>query len=98
MAMEKTIEWEHLAPQAPDTLRIYPYSECDPLLLDKIPDIYFISGKNDLNKKIINYNKKQILLIELPDFSSNFRGVIYNVDDDTLNEINFNQQLSFQKN
>lgn len=98
VAMQKTIEWGHLAPQAPDTLRIYPYSECDPLLLTKIPDIYFVSGKNVLNKKIINYNKKEVLLIELPDFSSNCSGVIYNIDDDTLNEINFNQKLSFPKN
>lgn len=97
IAMQKTIEWGHLAPLAPDTLRIYPYSECDPLLLNKIPDIYFISGKKDLNKKIIKYNKKNVLLIELPDFSFTCKGVIYNVDDDSLNEINFNQELTFPK-
>ena len=98
IAMQKTIEWGHLAPLAPDTLRIYPYSECDPLLLNKIPDIYFISGKKYLNKKVINYYKKNILLIELPDFSVTCKGIIYNVDDDSINEINFSQELSFPKN
>jgi DNA polymerase delta subunit 2 len=100
VAMEKTIEWGHLAPLAPDTLRIYPYSRSDPLLLNNIPDVYFISGKNDLNKKVINLKtngktKKEVLLIELPDFSSTFKGVILNVDDESIREINFSQELSF---
>jgi DNA polymerase delta subunit 2 len=100
VAMEKTIEWGHLAPLAPDTLRIYPYSQSDPLLLKNIPDVYFISGKNDLNKKVINLKtngktKKEVLLIELPDFSSTFKGVILNVDDESIREINFSQELSF---
>ena len=96
-AMQKTIEWGHLAPLAPDTLRTYPYSQNDPLLLNKIPDIYFTSGKKTLNKKIINHNKKEVLLIELPDFSETYNGVIYNIDDDIINEINFTQEIKFQK-
>lgn len=101
LAMEKTIEWGHLAPLAPDTLRIYPYSQSDPLLLNNIPDVYFISGKKDLNKKVINLKidgkkEKEVLLIELPDFSSTFKGVIFNVDDESIGEINFSQELSFQ--
>lgn len=101
LAMQKTIEWGHLAPLAPDTLRIYPYSESDPLLLNNIPDIYFISGKKDLNKKTIeikldeNNSKKEILLIDLPDFSTTFKGVIFNIDNEDVIEINFSQDLSF---
>ena len=107
LAMEKTIQWGHLAPLAPDTVRIYPYSQVDPLLLNKYPDVYFISGKNDLNKKEIeieiktnekNATKKSILLIELPDFSITFKGILFNVDDNSINEINFSQKLSFDKN
>ena len=107
LAMEKTIQWGHLAPLAPDTVRIYPYSQVDPLLLNKYPDVYFISGKNDLNKKEIeieiktnekNATKKSILLIELPDFSITFKGILFNVDDNSINEINFSQNFSFDKN
>ena len=100
IAMQKTLEWGHLAPLAPDTFRIYPFSDKDPLLLDKIPDIYFSSGKHDFNKKMIEIssdNKKTVTLLELPDFSSNFKGILYNVDDDSVNEINFLQNLSFNK-
>ena len=103
IAMEKTLEWGHLAPLAPDTFRIYPFTEKDPLLLEKIPDMYFISGKNEFKMKKVEFNydedsKKSVTLMELPDFSSTFKGIVYNIDDDTINEINFSQNLSFNKN
>lgn len=100
IAMQKTLEWGHLAPLAPDTFRIYPFSDKDPLLLDRIPDIYFISGKNEFNTKVIEMNKdgknkKNVTLLELPDFSTTFKGILFNIDDDSINEINFSQDLSF---
>ena len=103
IAMEKTLEWGHLAPLAPDTFRIYPFTERDPLLLEKIPDMYFISGKNEFKMKKVEFNydedsKKSVTLMELPDFSSTFKGIVYNIDDDSINEINFSQNLSFNKN
>ena len=97
IAMKKTIEWGHLAPLAPDALRIYPFSSTDPLVLKKIPDVYLISGKNDLNKELTTIHNKNILLVELPDFSKTNKGVIYNIDDDKLSEINFDQNFSFPK-
>ena len=103
IAMEKTLEWGHLAPLAPDTFRIYPFTEKDPLLLEKMPDMYFISGKNEFKMKKVEFNydedsKKSVTLMELPDFSSTFKGILYNIDDDSINEINFSQNLSFNKN
>ena len=103
IAMQKTLEWGHLAPLAPDTFRIYPFSDRDPLLLDRIPDIYFSSGKNDFIMKKIEFNydernKKNVTLLQLPDFSNTFKGIIFNVDDDSINEINFSQNLDFNKN
>ena len=92
IAMEKTLEWGHLAPLAPDTFRIYPFTEKDPLLLEKIPDMYFISGKNEFKMKKVEFNydedsKKSVTLMELPDFSSTFKGIVYNIDDDTINSL-----------
>jgi DNA polymerase delta subunit 2 len=103
IAMEKTLEWGHLAPLAPDTFRIYPFTEKDPLLLEKIPDMYFISGKNEFKMKKVEFNydedsKKSVTLMKLPDFSSTFKRIVYNIDDDSINEINFSQNLSFNKN
>ena len=102
LAMEKTLTWGHLAPLAPDTFRTYPFSDKDPLLIEKIPDIYFSSGKNDFNKKKFELkydenNKKNVTLLELPDFSRTFKGILYNIDDDSINEVNFSQNLDFNK-
>ena len=100
-AMEKTLEWGHLAPLAPDTFRIYPYNKEDPLILNKIPDVYFISGKKSLNHKVIkmksNNGNKDVVLLELPDFSYTFKGVLYNIDNDNINEIDFSQEIQFPK-
>ena len=102
IAMQKTLEWGHLAPLAPDTFRIYPYSNTDPLIISHLPDIYFTGGRNDFNKKVIKLKlgesgEKSVILMELPDFSSTFKGIIYNIDDDSINEINFSQNLAFDK-
>ena len=40
-AMEKTLEWRHMCPTAPDTLGCYPYENEDPFIFDCCPDIYF---------------------------------------------------------
>ena len=100
-AMEKTLEWGHLAPLAPDTFRIYPYNKEDPLILNKIPDVYFISGKKSLNHKVIklksNNGNKDVVLLELPDFSYTFKGILYNIDNDNINEIDFSQEIQFPK-
>ena len=65
--------------------------------------MYFISGKNEFKMKKVEFNydedsKKSVTLMELPDFSSTFKGIVYNIDDDSINEINFSQNLSFNKN
>ncbi len=87
--MEKILLWSHLAPNAPDTLRIFPYQKYDPLLLDFVPDVFFTGGKKfEYRKK--KFRGKDILFISLPSFRETLSGVIYNVDDGNLMEINFN--------
>ena len=31
--LKETLEMRHLCPTAPDTLRIYPFKECDPFVI-----------------------------------------------------------------
>lgn len=87
--MEKIILWGHLAPNAPDTLRIYPYQKNDPLILNTIPDVFFCGGNNFEFRKS-NFKGKDILYISLPNFRKTLSGVIYNMDNGNLNEIHFN--------
>ena len=87
--MEKIILWGHLAPNAPDTLRIYPYQKNDPLILNTIPDVFFCGGNNFEFRKS-NFKGKDILYISLPNFRKTLSGVVYNMDNGNLNEIHFN--------
>ena len=87
--MEKILLWSHLSPNAPDTLKIFPYQNYDPLLLDFVPDVFFCGGKKfEYRKK--NFRGKDILFISLPSFREMLSGVIYNVDNGNVMEINFN--------
>lgn len=39
--LERTLDWRHYCPTAPDTLSSYPYYEKDPFIMEECPDIYF---------------------------------------------------------
>jgi len=43
--MEKTLEWRHLAPTAPDTLACYPFCDDDPFVLPSLPHVYFVGNQ-----------------------------------------------------
>lgn len=58
--LERTLDWRHYVPTAPDTVPTYPYRSTDPFVMTECPDIYFagnmakydtklITGKNSLN-------------------------------------------------
>lgn len=51
--MEKTLEWLHFAPTAPDTLSEYPYEKTDPFVIKEYPSIYFVGNMEKYNTKII---------------------------------------------
>lgn len=51
--LEKTLEWCHFAPTAPDTLGAYPYFEKDPFIFKECPDIYFAGNASSFQTKLI---------------------------------------------
>ena len=51
-AMEKTLEWSHLCPSAPDTLGCYPYTEDDPFVIENCPDIYFAGNQTSFDDRL----------------------------------------------
>ena len=91
-----------------DTIYLVPYTKITVQTLPteniQLHTIYIVesTGKRYVYNgnewiEISSDNKKTVTLLELPDFSSNFKGILYNVDDDSVNEINFLQNLSFNK-
>jgi DNA polymerase delta subunit 2 len=51
--LEKTLEWQHFAPTAPDTLSEYPFDKLDPLIITEYPNIYFVGNMEKYETKLI---------------------------------------------
>lgn len=44
-ALQKTLQWGHLCPTAPDSLASYPFKDQDPFIIPKAPSIYFAGNQ-----------------------------------------------------
>uniref|UniRef100_A0A2C9LU84 DNA polymerase delta subunit OB-fold domain-containing protein n=1 Tax=Biomphalaria glabrata TaxID=6526 RepID=A0A2C9LU84_BIOGL len=52
-ALQKTLQWGHMAPTAPDTLGCYPFVNDDPFMItDDCPHIYFTGNQESYSSKI----------------------------------------------
>ena len=88
--MKKQIEWGHLCPVNPSYLTLFSLdNKNDPLIINKIPDVYFTSGNKKLNyEKFYIYNK-EVILLSLPDFEKTSKCVLFNYEDNSVIEIDF---------
>ncbi len=78
--MEKTLDWGHLCPAAPDTLRTWPVKKEDPLMLGEIPNIYVAGNQNYFEASYFKYkgfDDKMVRLIAVPRFSETFSFVLF---------------------
>lgn len=55
--LERTLEWRHYVPTAPDTVPGYPYSEVDPFIMTECPDIYFVGNMDKYDTKLVTGKK-----------------------------------------
>lgn len=51
--LEKTLEWLHFSPTAPDTLAEYPFDQADPLVMQELPHIYFVGSMDEFETKLL---------------------------------------------
>jgi hypothetical protein len=88
--MKKQIEWGHLCPVNPSHLTLFSLdNKNDPLIIDKIPDVYFTSGNKKLNYEKINIYNKEVVLLSLPDFEKTSKFALFNDEDNSVIEIDF---------
>lgn len=50
--LQKTLEWRHVCPTAPDTLGCYPYMGEDPFIFDACPDVYFAGNQESFSDRL----------------------------------------------
>ena len=89
--MKKNMEWRHLCPFSPAYLNLYsPDNKSDPLLIQELPDVYFVSSdETEFKYEKIFINNKPIILMSLPDFSKSSKAVLFNYEDNTYKIIEF---------
>lgn len=56
--LEKTLEWKHYAPTAPDTLSEFPFDQIDPFVMQEYPNIYFVGNMDKYETKLVKGKKK----------------------------------------
>ncbi|KAL7422155.1 DNA polymerase delta small subunit Cdc1 [Cryptotrichosporon argae] len=49
----RTLEWQHIAPTAPDTLWIYPFSDADPFVIRHRPDVYVVGNQPEFETALV---------------------------------------------
>ncbi|XP_041363525.1 DNA polymerase delta subunit 2-like [Gigantopelta aegis] len=92
--LERTLEWGHLAPTAPDTLGCYPFYAEDPFIIKECPHIYFAGNCTEFKSKIHKGPKGQeVLLISIPRFSQTCSCVVVNLQTLTCDQLKFDSQF-----
>ncbi|KAL4239352.1 DNA polymerase delta subunit 2 [Mactra antiquata] len=67
--LDKTLQWGHIAPTAPDTLACYPYYDEDPFILQECPHILFAGNQDEFQHKIHKGpNGQRVLVLTVPRF------------------------------
>ena len=81
--MRLTLECGHLGPTCPDTLPSYPFYGKDPLILNSLPDVYFVGNQKEFTSGVYrppNDDKNVVRLISLPKFSTTGTCVFFNLN------------------
>ena len=92
-AMEKCLEWSHLAPTAPDTIGCYPYVDDDPHVLETLPNIFVAGNQPSFDAKKVIINGQSILLIAVPKFSESKCVVKVNLMNLTCQSVCFSDDI-----
>lgn len=43
--LQRTLDWRHMAPTAPDTLHSFPFVAADPFIIQDVPHVYFAANQ-----------------------------------------------------
>nr|XP_012137743.1 PREDICTED: DNA polymerase delta small subunit-like isoform X2 [Megachile rotundata] len=79
--LERTLDWQHYAPTAPDTIPTYPSCKTDPFVMTECPDVYFAGNMDKYDTKLLTEEGQIIRLICIPKFSKTQTVVLVDLQD-----------------
>jgi len=87
--LEDTLRAQHIAPTAPDTLGCYPFTEKDPFIIEECPHVYFAGNQEKYEHAVkTECDGQKVDLICVPDFTITKSAVLYNLSDQSVQELN----------
>ncbi|KAK6187899.1 hypothetical protein SNE40_005824 [Patella caerulea] len=93
--LEKTLEWGHVAPTAPDTLGCYPFYKEDPFIISECPHVYFAANQKDFDSRIHKgADGQEVLLLTVPKFCETSTCVLVNLRNLECQPITFDANFS----
>ena len=81
--LQRSLEFQHLAPTAPDTLGCYPFAnkEEDPFVVRQCPHIFFAGNQPRYESKLVEgADGQRVCSIMVPDFAKEHTCVLVNLD------------------
>ncbi|GFY38376.1 DNA polymerase delta subunit 2 [Trichonephila inaurata madagascariensis] len=75
--MQKTLDWAHMAPTAPDSLNSYPFPDDDPFIMSEYPHVYFCGNASKMDYRFSE--NKSVMMIAIPKFLETFSAVMVNL-------------------
>lgn len=79
--LSNSLEYQHLAPTAPDTLGCYPFEAHDPFVVAECPHVYFAGNQPRFETaEVQGSNGQRVRTILVPDFAAEQTCVLVNLD------------------
>lgn len=81
-SLERTLQWRHIAPTAPDVLGCYPSPGEDPFVLESTPHVYFAGNQDKYGDSLMQGESgQQVRVISVPEFDTTGVCVAVNLKD-----------------
>jgi DNA polymerase delta subunit 2 len=78
--LERTLNWCHMAPTAPDTLSAFPFKFHDPFIIDSCPHVYFVGNQDEFDSRRVEGPDGQVVqLVAVPSFIKTKSFVLLNL-------------------
>lgn len=87
-ALQRTLEWSHICPNGPNSVPTVPHLDQDPMVLEHTPHLYVCGNATDFCTKTVG----STTLVCLPKFSSTGEVVLYNLENNNVELLRFEDQ------